>query len=450
MSQMRAATPGGRRLFGLFSEGSVRDADIREYHKAFVTRFVMPSMALMSLLFYVTYFSLENQKMLVMGLCLLVIAGNVYVTSKNRVLRVGSWSIKTRSDDFFDAARWAFNLLVADVALAVTFKPTPAAFVVSWIIIVLSAQADTFQRVHRRPIVAMGLVIGAVLYYRLYPETPPAEYLLVTLSMVAIIVMAAVTENYWIREILAKQDARRRGELAEMHASQLKREALIGGHVRTISHELGNLLGILDLAANMEANQISGRHLDVVRRSVVHAKKISALILADATKTSKVRSYPVRDLADDLDLLLAKEVRQRRIEWRLDLGTKAAEATISECGGGTYFIVHNIVKNAWEAIEARAAAGEALIGGIKGRIAITFALSGTNLILSIEDDAHGMTEAQRAAILAGDGESTKSEGHGLGLKFALAECQKNGFKIEIDSTQGLGTIFRIVIPVISV
>ena len=36
--------------------------------------------------------------------------------------------------------------------------------------------------------------------------------------MTAIVLMAAVTESYWIREIMARQDARRRGELAEVQS----------------------------------------------------------------------------------------------------------------------------------------------------------------------------------------------------------------------------------------
>jgi signal transduction histidine kinase len=68
--------------------------------------------------------------------------------------------------------------------------------------------------------------------------------------------------------------------------------------------------------------------------------------------------------------------------------------------------------------------------------------------MAIADDAGGMSATMRDAILGGNAISTKSEGHGLGLRFVLDECRASGFELGIDAQEGLGTTFRVKMPAV--
>lgn len=430
--------------FGSPSARDLADSDVEEYQKTFVTHYVMPIMCLTSLLYYAAHIPSKAHELAVLVSCLFVIAGNIYVTSRNRLLCIGPWKVKTRSNDTFDAARWMFNLLVADVALAITFKPAPGAFVAGWLVIVLSAQADTFRRKHRLLVSATGLVTGCALYAWLYPRNSLAELLFFAVCSTAIVAMAAATEDFWIREMLAKREARRREADAELKSQQLKQEALIGSHVRTIMHELNNLLGVFDFTTQLPRSQMTEDDLVMLRRAVDYAKKLSSLVLAEVRTDSATRIYHVKELANDLDLLLSKEVRQRKIGWRVAIAPELQNERITERGGSTYFIVHNIVKNAWQAIEAHASS---LPGNAnRGAIQVELGRRGDHLLLCVSDDAGGMPPALRDAILSGCAESRKADGHGLGLRFVLEECRSNAYTFEIDTVSGSGTTFRIAIP----
>lgn len=417
-----------------------RRAELESYHKTLVTRHVLPIMALMSGLFYLAYFSLEQIKIvtLLCGLC--VTAANIYLTSKDRKLKIGPWQLRSRTD-LADAIRWGFNLLVADVALAVVFEPSAPAFVAMWLILLASAQADLFEQRHRFAVVALGMGIGAVLMRSMYPSMTLLEFLLTNFCMAAVLIMVGVIESYWMREIEARVESRRREIEARFQTDRIKHDAIIGGHLRTVSHELNNLVGVLDMATSMD-DEIKGHELAVIRRAVAYARRINNLVLGDIRDTNTSRVCVVRDLMADINLLLVKEVRWRGFSWHFNLeDDELAGASFQERSGSTYFIVHNLVKNAWEALEASKR-------GESGFIHVEATPFGNRMLLRIIDNAGGMSEELREAILSGASHSTKTNGHGLGLRFVVDECRRNNYELGIVTTPGEGTSFELKIPLL--
>jgi signal transduction histidine kinase len=57
-----------------------------------------------------------------------------------------------------------------------------------------------------------------------------------------------------------------------------------------------------------------------------------------------------------------------------------------------------------------------------------------------------MTEQQAELIREGRAETSRSDGHGLGMRFVHRECLENGYDLEVASTLGEGTRFTVQIP----
>ena len=74
-------------------------------------------------------------------------------------------------------------------------------------------------------------------------------------------------------------------------------------------------------------------------------------------------------------------------------------------------------------------------------------VSGPYACLTIEDDGEGMDAATRAKVFE-PFFTTKSQGRGLGLSAAYGIVKNHGGQIEVSSTKGKGTRFRIYLPAV--
>ncbi|WP_308874530.1 ATP-binding protein [Thiothrix subterranea] len=69
------------------------------------------------------------------------------------------------------------------------------------------------------------------------------------------------------------------------------------------------------------------------------------------------------------------------------------------------------------------------------------------IVIAVEDNGVGMTAAQIEAVMRGNGQSFKVNGHGLGLGFVLGECERNGFLFKVTQGEGQGAGFQLQINV---
>jgi signal transduction histidine kinase len=79
---------------------------------------------------------------------------------------------------------------------------------------------------------------------------------------------------------------------------------------------------------------------------------------------------------------------------------------------------------------------------------ITFRVSGTpeHVIVDIQDDGVGMTRETRAKIFDLFYSSKGRAGTGLGLFITRQVVGQHGGRIEVESSPGEGSLFRIVLP----
>lgn len=83
-----------------------------------------------------------------------------------------------------------------------------------------------------------------------------------------------------------------------------------------------------------------------------------------------------------------------------------------------------------------------------GDIEVRFSKQDAKVVIEVEDHGSGLSEEQKAKIFerfyrVDDDRSRKSGGSGLGLAIVKSIVEAHGGQIEIDSTPGVGSIFRV-------
>lgn len=134
--------------------------------------------------------------------------------------------------------------------------------------------------------------------------------------------------------------------------------------------------------------------------------------------------------------LLAPQLKDR-ITLELDLRASFQ----LECHPGRINQVFmNVLTNAIQAIVARH-------GDEGGHLLVRSQDEDGHLIVSVVDNGTGMSHATRARVFEPFFTTkTVGEGTGLGLSIAHSIIEKHNGRIEVDSIEGEGTIFRVVLP----
>lgn len=204
------------------------------------------------------------------------------------------------------------------------------------------------------------------------------------------------------------------------------------GLSKETAHQLGT--PISSLMAWMEwlpelgvdAETIAEMNKDVTRLSTV------------ASRFSKIGSEPKIEPADAC-LIVADAVgyMQTRISPRISLSLKNQidNATILACAPLLEWVVENLVKNAVDAMEGT------------GSITVTMEKTATAVTIDVSDTGKGISRKNFKTVF-NPGYTTKSRGWGLGLTLAkrIVEQYHRGRIFVARSTVGVGTTFRIELP----
>jgi len=159
------------------------------------------------------------------------------------------------------------------------------------------------------------------------------------------------------------------------------------------------------------------------------------LTLAKAERSDFLRPGPV-DLDELTDELLAKVRGLARREWRLE--SNAAGRIIADRQRVTQAVMnlaHNAVQHT----------------GDDHAIALGSAMCDGEARLWVRDSGPGVPSDQQERIFerfARSGNSVRrAEGAGLGLAIVRAIAEAHGGRVELDSREGMGSVFTVVLPV---
>ena len=218
-------------------------------------------------------------------------------------------------------------------------------------------------------------------------------------------------------------------------------ESIAGG----ISHDLNNLLFVINLNANLlkkhlQSDQARG-YLDVISKTIKRANRLSSQLVAfSGRKAQSTQAFQPLDLIDDIEELL-----QNAVGAEVDFHMEAADDLGVIQTDKHYFenAVLNMAINARDAVSGR---GKVEIRLYNQRRTTKGQLR-NYVVVEVSDNGSGIPPDVQARIFD-PFFTTKEVGKGSGLGLPMVQNfarQSDGF-IEVDSVPGVGTRFFLGIP----
>lgn len=210
--------------------------------------------------------------------------------------------------------------------------------------------------------------------------------------------------------------------------------------IRLLSHEVNNSVGavnsLLHSCLNYKEQLCEEDEKDfemAMRVAITRTEDLSAFMrsFAEVIKLPPPQLQPVdlKELLEDIQLLMSVESRERRIEWVWEEEDSPGIVQMDKNQMEHVFV--NIFKNAMEAI------------GEDGRITICLDRKEKSARVVVEDTGCGI-DAEVKAQLFTPFFSTKEKGQGIGLTMVQEILTRHGFEFSLESQPGKATQFEIV------
>jgi signal transduction histidine kinase len=210
------------------------------------------------------------------------------------------------------------------------------------------------------------------------------------------------------------------------------RLARLGTLISGLAHQLRSPLHGMNMRLELlsrEAGDVGGRHVERLRHEVTRLDEaVEALLRFMRPEELKVTEFDVNELLKELGSRAMSD--RTRVEYDLDPSIPPIRAD----RGMIYEALTNVVTNADQAMRDG------------GTLKLSSKTDGSTIEVSIVDQGHGIAKEQLDRIFDLY-YTTKANGSGLGLPFAMRAIELNGGKISIDSQLGQGTVCTVAFPI---
>ncbi len=142
-----------------------------------------------------------------------------------------------------------------------------------------------------------------------------------------------------------------------------------------------------------------------------------------------VDPYALTLITDTVDQMFREEANAKGLEFHC----KGLDAAIAVPPLPMMRLVNNLVSNAVKYTE-------------EGSVSVSATRDGDRVVVEIADSGPGMTPEQVAAYRREGAQGPQSQGAGLGLAIVDEIVSSHGLTLDVDSTPGAGTTFRVGIP----
>jgi PAS domain S-box-containing protein len=260
------------------------------------------------------------------------------------------------------------------------------------------------------------------------------------------------------RDITARlESAAARRELEEQVRHTQKLESL-GALTGGIAHDFNNLLTPVLGAASLLLQEIPEdsryrRRVETIQQAARRAADLTGQMLSYAGGTDlELRPVDLSELVREMQLLLESSVsREARLEWRLE---EALPRVLADPGQLSQVIV-NLIVNASEALGASGRKIELRTESLEADRSLLDACvlgeqreAGRYVALAVRDDGEGIP-AEALERVFDPFFTTKFTGRGLGLAMVVGIVRGHGGALQVESAPGIGTTFRILLPLAS-
>jgi nitrogen fixation negative regulator NifL len=235
-------------------------------------------------------------------------------------------------------------------------------------------------------------------------------------------------------EIKVKERTR---QLFEAQEELVRKEKLsiLGQLSGSVGHELRNPLGVMSNAiyflkmVHADADATTKEYLDIIKQEIDNSQRIITDLLDFArTRTPQTKTVTVHHLLDES---LAKCAIPGNVSIQADIAEKLPLLRIDPLQMGQVF--QNLITNAVQAMPDG------------GALRIAARPDADFIEISIEDTGQGISPENMNKLFQ-PLFTTKAKGIGLGLVVCRNLIEANGGRIEVGSELGVGTTFRVILP----
>lgn len=228
---------------------------------------------------------------------------------------------------------------------------------------------------------------------------------------------------------------------------ELQKELVfLGETVAGISHTIKNILGglegglyVVDAAFGRDNRELLEKGWKMVKGNV---NRISGLVrdilFLSKERTPALEEIDATEILREVMELLSSPAQQAGVSLELEAPTVSKLIRVDP--RGLHTVLMDLLSNAIDACRGRCGSGLPRV-----LLKYRYEADGT-AIFEVQDNGPGI-EPQIMQLLFKRSVSTKgSKGSGLGLLVAKKIVEEHGGSIQADSTPGLGTLFRVVLP----
>jgi two-component system NtrC family sensor kinase len=278
-----------------------------------------------------------------------------------------------------------------------------------------------------------------------FRRTLSVALIIMLLGGLGIITMAFILSRRMVSRI-ARAD--REKQMMNAQVVETGKLASVGELAAGIAHEINNPVAIMieeagwieDLLEEEEFQESENlneftRALEQIRTQGRRCKEITHKLLHFARKTdARIQEVQINDLIEELVALSAQKAKYSNVTISTVLQKDLPPLQVSETEVQQVFL--NLINNALDAMEKK--------GGV---IDVTTLMERDHIAVQVADNGPGIPEANLARIFD-PFFTTKpvGKGTGLGLSICYGIIKKMGGEIDVHSVIGVGTTFRVLIP----
>ncbi len=252
-------------------------------------------------------------------------------------------------------------------------------------------------------------------------------------------------------EMIASVVARNQAEVAERdaraEATHAARLGTMGVVAASLAHELTQPLAAIMTNVQM-AQMLAGDEnadpaelratLDDILADDMRAGKLIQQLRRFLRRDELERAaLAMRPLIDEVLSLVRGEVVGKGIVLRLE--SPAALGTVVGNHSQIQQVLLNLLLNAFDAVAGNSA-------GLR-QVVVTAAVDASHVSIEVSDNGVGMDEAAQGRAFV-PFYTTKAKGMGLGLVISRSIAEEHGGSLTLRSTPGVGTVFRLLLPVV--
>jgi len=261
-------------------------------------------------------------------------------------------------------------------------------------------------------------------------------------SVIGIFLVVFRLTNLLVRRI---EESDQKRKMAYHEIEYTNKLASLGRMAAGVAHEINNPMAIINEKAGLMMDLIQfapdfpdkEKFLSLtasISKSVDRVREITHRLLGFARRMDvNIEIMNLNEVIKEVLGFLEKEMMYRNIDLRLQLDESLSK--IASDRGQLQQVFLNILNNALEAVSD---------GGI---ISITsFERDVDTVGVSIQDNGSGMSQEVKEHIFEPFYTTKKISGTGLGLSITYGIVKKLGGEIEVQSKEGQGTTFTVILP----